>query len=153
MAGFAFSPFTASVNPEITTAIAHLRDVLGNRIYESLARQGETMTKAEIVTYTNSAARRRPRPTLVRQPGPRAHSQRDPRRMRHRPKASDHLRMPAAVARRLRTRLVSLSDRPPALHQNHRTMDPVLARPQPQIPPIPTTRPQPPSPRPTRLPR
>ncbi len=60
---------------------------------------------------------------------PRAHSQRDPRRMRHRPKTSDHLRMPAAAARGLRTRLDSLSDRPPALHQNHRTMDSVLARP------------------------
>src|ERR1700682_5829752 len=30
IAGFAFSPMTASVFPEITTAIAHLRDVLGD---------------------------------------------------------------------------------------------------------------------------
>jgi hypothetical protein len=37
--------------PEITTAITHLRDVLGDQTYESLARKGETMTTAEIVTY------------------------------------------------------------------------------------------------------
>jgi hypothetical protein len=29
---------------EIGTAIAHLRDVLGDQTYESLARKGETMT-------------------------------------------------------------------------------------------------------------
>jgi hypothetical protein len=33
------------------TAVAHLRDVLGEAIYESLARKGETMTTAEIVAY------------------------------------------------------------------------------------------------------
>jgi hypothetical protein len=37
--------------PKITTAIAHLRDVLGNQTYESLARKGETMTTAEMVAY------------------------------------------------------------------------------------------------------
>ena len=37
--------------PEIGTAIAHLRDVLGDQTYESLARKGETMTTAEMVTY------------------------------------------------------------------------------------------------------
>ena len=31
--------------------IAHLRDVLGDQTYESLARKGETMTTAEMVTY------------------------------------------------------------------------------------------------------
>jgi hypothetical protein len=36
---------------EITTAIAHLRDVLGDQTYESLAREGETMTTAAMVTY------------------------------------------------------------------------------------------------------
>jgi hypothetical protein len=36
---------------KITTAIAHLRDVLGDQTYESLARKGETMTTAEVVTY------------------------------------------------------------------------------------------------------
>ncbi len=51
VAGFALSPIAATVVPEITTAIAHLRDVLGDQTYESLARTGETMTTAEIVTY------------------------------------------------------------------------------------------------------
>ena len=37
--------------PEITTAIAHLRDVLGEATYESLARKGETMTTAAMATY------------------------------------------------------------------------------------------------------
>ena len=37
--------------PEFNTAIAHLRDVLGDQTYESLARKGETMTTAAMVTY------------------------------------------------------------------------------------------------------
>ena len=37
--------------PEITAAIAHLRDVLGEATYESLARNGETMTTTAIATY------------------------------------------------------------------------------------------------------
>jgi predicted ATPase/class 3 adenylate cyclase len=51
IAGFAFSPFTASAFPELSTAITHLRDVLGEATYESLARQGETMTTAAMVAY------------------------------------------------------------------------------------------------------
>ena len=51
IAGFALSPFSAAAVPEITTAITHLRDVLGEETYESLARKGETMTTAEMVTY------------------------------------------------------------------------------------------------------
>ncbi|MGO8937416.1 MAG: ATP-binding protein, partial [Mycobacterium sp.] len=51
IAGFALSPFSAAGVPEITTAIAHLRDVLGEATYESLTRKGETMTTAEMVTY------------------------------------------------------------------------------------------------------
>jgi predicted ATPase len=47
----AFSPLTALVVPEIHTAIAHLRDVLGDQTYESLARKGETMTTAAMVAY------------------------------------------------------------------------------------------------------
>ena len=49
--GFALSPFTVSISPEFNTAFTHLREVLGNQIYESLARKGETMTTAEMVTY------------------------------------------------------------------------------------------------------
>ena len=51
IAGFSFDPLTAAWVPEINTAIAHLRDVLGDQTYESLARKGETMTTAEMVTY------------------------------------------------------------------------------------------------------
>ncbi len=51
IAGFALSPIAAAAVPEITTAITHLRDVLGDPAYESLARKGETMTTAAIATY------------------------------------------------------------------------------------------------------
>jgi predicted ATPase len=51
IAGFALSPLTATANPEFTAAIADLRDVLGNPTYESLAKTGETMTPAAMVTY------------------------------------------------------------------------------------------------------
>ena len=51
IAGFALSPFAAAAVPEITTAITHLRDVLGEATYESLARKGETMTTAAMATY------------------------------------------------------------------------------------------------------
>ena len=46
-----FSPMSAAWSPEVATAIAHLREVLGDRTYESLARKGETMTTAALVTY------------------------------------------------------------------------------------------------------
>ena len=49
--GFAFDPLTATWVPRINTAIAHLREVLGDQTYESLARTGETMTTAAMVTY------------------------------------------------------------------------------------------------------
>jgi len=51
IAGFAFSPLTASGFPQLSRVIAHLRDVLGEETYESLARKGETMTTAAMVTY------------------------------------------------------------------------------------------------------
>jgi predicted ATPase len=51
IAGFALSPLSAAAFPEISTAIAQLRDVLGQATYESLARKGETMTTAAMVTY------------------------------------------------------------------------------------------------------
>ena len=53
VAGFALSPFSAAGVPEITTAITHLRDVLGEATYESLARKGETMTTSAIATYAD----------------------------------------------------------------------------------------------------
>ena len=49
--GFAINPLVTAAAPEFGTAIAHLRDVLREATYESLARKGETMTTAEIVTY------------------------------------------------------------------------------------------------------
>jgi tetratricopeptide (TPR) repeat protein len=51
IAGFALSPFSASAFPEITTAIAHLHEDLGDQTYASLARRGETMTIAEMAAY------------------------------------------------------------------------------------------------------
>jgi hypothetical protein len=51
IAGFALSRFSAAALPKITTPITHLRDVLGDQTYESLARKGETMTTAAMVTY------------------------------------------------------------------------------------------------------
>ena len=51
IAGFAISPFTAMATPELNAAIAHLRDVLGDQTYESLARAGETMTTAALAAY------------------------------------------------------------------------------------------------------
>ena len=41
----------AAWTPEITNAIAHLRDVFDEATYETLARKGETMTTAETVAY------------------------------------------------------------------------------------------------------
>jgi hypothetical protein len=50
---FASSPFTRKAFPEINGAIAHLREVLGDQTYESLARRGVTMTATEIVSYAH----------------------------------------------------------------------------------------------------
>jgi hypothetical protein len=51
IAGFAVTFPVPAVMPELNTAIAHLRDILGDQVYESLARKGETMTTAEMATY------------------------------------------------------------------------------------------------------
>ena len=51
IAGFAFNHFTVAAAPEINTTITHLREVLGDQTYESLARKGETMTTAAMATY------------------------------------------------------------------------------------------------------
>jgi hypothetical protein len=42
---------TAAIEPELSTAITQLRDVLGDQTYESLARKGESMTPAAMATY------------------------------------------------------------------------------------------------------
>jgi tetratricopeptide (TPR) repeat protein len=49
-AGFAVIPYTEML-AEFNTLIAHLRDVLGDQAYESLARKGETMTTAAMAAY------------------------------------------------------------------------------------------------------
>jgi tetratricopeptide (TPR) repeat protein len=51
IAGFAVSPMTAALEPGLSTAIGHLREVLGDHAYESLARKGETMSTATMATY------------------------------------------------------------------------------------------------------
>jgi hypothetical protein len=51
VASAALSPVTAAAFPEINAVIAHLRDELSDESYESLARKGEGMTTAAIVTY------------------------------------------------------------------------------------------------------
>jgi predicted ATPase len=52
IAGFAaVNPMTSAGWPELGTAVIHLREILGDQTYESLARKGETMTTAAIVTY------------------------------------------------------------------------------------------------------
>jgi hypothetical protein len=51
MTGFAVIPYTAML-AEFNTLIAHLRKVLGDPAYESLAHAGEKMTTAAMATYT-----------------------------------------------------------------------------------------------------
>ena len=48
---FATTPFIRRGFPELDTAITHLRDVLGDQAYESLARKGEMMTTAALANY------------------------------------------------------------------------------------------------------
>ena len=45
------SPFTQTTYPEFDTTITHLREVLGDDVYESLARIGKNMTNAVIAKY------------------------------------------------------------------------------------------------------
>ena len=52
IAGFAHSPLTAVAFPELTTAIIHLRDVLGDETYRiTRTYLVEAMTTAAIATY------------------------------------------------------------------------------------------------------
>jgi predicted ATPase len=51
IAGFATSSLTETAFPELGSAITHLRDVLGEATYESLAGKGATMTTATTATY------------------------------------------------------------------------------------------------------
>jgi hypothetical protein len=49
--GFGDVPSSRQVFSEVGSAIAHLREIFGDQVYESLARKGESMTIAAIVTY------------------------------------------------------------------------------------------------------
>ncbi len=51
IAGFALSPVVEKGIPEIAAVIAHLRDVLGDQTYESLAHKAESMSAAEMAAY------------------------------------------------------------------------------------------------------
>lgn len=51
IAGFAATFPLSSAMPEFGAAIAHLRGLLGEATYESLARKGDAMTMIEMVTY------------------------------------------------------------------------------------------------------
>lgn len=48
---FAATPLARRAFPEITTAITHLRESLGDDAYESLARAGEHMSNSEVAAY------------------------------------------------------------------------------------------------------
>ncbi len=51
IAGFAFSPAAAAGLPLLRIAIANLRNVMGDRAYESLAARGAAMATAQMVSY------------------------------------------------------------------------------------------------------
>jgi hypothetical protein len=51
IAGCGSTSMAVLTYPELITTTAHLRTVLGDEDYESLARQGKTMSTAEIATY------------------------------------------------------------------------------------------------------
>jgi predicted ATPase/class 3 adenylate cyclase len=51
ISGFATTAIALAAFPELHVTIVHLRDELGDGTYESLARGGQTMTTAAMVTY------------------------------------------------------------------------------------------------------
>jgi hypothetical protein len=51
ISGFAATAFTHASYPQMSKTISHLRDVFGDKTYESLAHVGETMTTADMVAY------------------------------------------------------------------------------------------------------
>ena len=51
ISGFAVNPLTLNAFPEFNAAIAHLRVVLGDERYGSLARDGAAMPNAIMATY------------------------------------------------------------------------------------------------------
>ena len=59
------SPFTQTTYPEFDTTITHLREVLGDDVYESLARVGKNMTNAVIGEIRTRSDRAGPRGTTA----------------------------------------------------------------------------------------
>lgn len=51
VAGFPFNPLTAAWIPEVTAAVAHLREVLGDQTYEAHAQRGAALTTTEMAAY------------------------------------------------------------------------------------------------------
>ena len=51
ISGFAVNPLTQNAFPEFSAALVHLREVLGEEHYESLARVGASMTNSAVVNY------------------------------------------------------------------------------------------------------
>jgi hypothetical protein len=77
IAGFALNTLTESSLAAITITIAHLREVLGNQKYESLAPGGQTMTVAAMAIRlrANRPSPGRTRPSEIdcpRRIGPKA---------------------------------------------------------------------------------
>ena len=51
ISGFTTSPFVGNYYPELHTTLRHLRDVLGDDAFESLANVGNSMTNAAMAAY------------------------------------------------------------------------------------------------------
>jgi predicted ATPase len=51
ISGFAASPMALAGYPQLAAAVAHLREILGDKAYESFAHAGETMTIAAMANY------------------------------------------------------------------------------------------------------
>jgi hypothetical protein len=67
IAGFSFGPMTAVTLPDLGTAIAHLREVLGDETYESLAngRADDHFGDGDVRIRPNRAGPSRTRTTTV----------------------------------------------------------------------------------------
>ncbi|MDT5224993.1 MAG: hypothetical protein QOG19_2400, partial [Mycobacterium sp.] len=51
ISGFAASPMARAGYPQLEATITHLREVLGDEVYESFAHAGEMMTIAAMANY------------------------------------------------------------------------------------------------------
>ena len=51
ISGFAASPMALASYPQLEATVAHLREILGDDVYESFAQAGETMTIAAMANY------------------------------------------------------------------------------------------------------